>query len=125
MERLTAKRVNGIKVGYWTAAKKDPIVQKLGEYEDTGLEPAEIRDLAREELRASMWTDPADSLPELGQLVLIARIVEAGAPPVVEQARLMPGGVEGHVWWKIYGTNCKRILAWRPMPAAPEGIEIL
>lgn len=48
MERLTAKRVNGIKVGYWTAAKKDPIVQKLGEYEDTGLEPAEIRDLARE-----------------------------------------------------------------------------
>ncbi len=119
MERLTAKRVNGIKVGYWTAAKKDPIVQKLGEYEDTGLEPAEIRDLAREKLRASMWADPADSLPELGQLVLIARIVEAGVPAVVEQARLTPGG-----WWKIYGTNCKKILAWRPMPAAPEGIEI-
>lgn len=59
------------------------------------------------------------ALPELGQLVLIARIVDAGAPAVVEQARLTPGG-----WWKIYGTNCKRILAWRPMPAAPEAIEI-
>ena len=119
MERLTAKRVNGIKGGYWTAAKKDPIVQKLGEYEDTGLEPAEIRDLAREKLRASMWADPADSLPKFGQLVLIARMKDPNGPPIVEQARLSLRG-----WWSVYGTNVKRILAWRPMPAPPEGIEI-
>lgn len=115
MERLTAKRVNGIKVGYWTAMKKDPIVQKLGEYEDSGLEPAEIRELAREKLRASMWTDPADALPEFGQLVLIARMKDPNGPPIVEQARRDVNG-----WWHIYGTNVRRILAWRPMPAPPE-----
>ena len=42
MERLTAKRVNGIKSGYWSTAKKDELVQRLGKYEDTGLEPEEI-----------------------------------------------------------------------------------
>lgn len=42
MERLTAKRVNGIKSGYWSAAKKDELVQRLGKYEDAGLEPEEI-----------------------------------------------------------------------------------
>lgn len=45
MERLTGQRCNGIKTGYWSAAKKDELIQRLGEYEDTGLEPAEIRTL--------------------------------------------------------------------------------
>lgn len=117
MERLTAKRVNGIRTGYWTAAKKEPLVQRLGEYEDTGLEPAEIRELAREKLRASMWTDPADALPEFGALVLIARVKDSNGPPIVEQARRDVNG-----WWHVYGTNVRRIIAWRPMPAAPEGI---
>ena len=34
MERLTAQRCNGIKTGYWSPAKKDGLVQRLG--------PAEI-----------------------------------------------------------------------------------
>ena len=42
MERLTAQRCNGIKTGYWSPAKKDDLVQRLGSYEDIGLEPAEI-----------------------------------------------------------------------------------
>lgn len=42
MERLTAQRCNGIKTGYWSPAKKDDLVQRLGPYEDIGLEPAEI-----------------------------------------------------------------------------------
>lgn len=42
MERLTAQRCNGIKTGYWSPAKKDDLVQRLGLYEDIGLEPAEI-----------------------------------------------------------------------------------
>ena len=45
MERLTAQRVNGIKSGYWSAAKKDELVQRLGKYEDTGLEPEEIQEM--------------------------------------------------------------------------------
>lgn len=43
MERLTAKRVNGIKTGYWSPAKKDELVQRMGKYEDTGMEPEELR----------------------------------------------------------------------------------
>ena len=39
MSRLTQKRVNGIKMGYWSASKKDELVARLAEYEDTGLEP--------------------------------------------------------------------------------------
>lgn len=42
MERLTHKRVNGIKQGYWTAAKKEELINRLAAYEDTGLTPEEI-----------------------------------------------------------------------------------
>mgnify|MGYP000503306983 CR=1 FL=1 len=50
MQRLTAKRVNGIKEGYWTIAKKDELVQRLGRYEDTGLTPEEIQDMKSEKI---------------------------------------------------------------------------
>lgn len=33
MERLTHERVNGIKTGYWSAATKEALVQKLAAYE--------------------------------------------------------------------------------------------
>lgn len=32
MERLTHERVNGIKTGYWSAATKEALVQKLAAY---------------------------------------------------------------------------------------------
>ena len=41
-KRLTHKRVNGIKPGFWTDKKKDELTQRLGEYEDTELSPEEI-----------------------------------------------------------------------------------
>lgn len=43
MNRLTSPRCNGIKVGYWSLAKKEELVQHLGAYEDIGLEPDEIK----------------------------------------------------------------------------------
>ena len=45
MDRLTAQRFSGIKSGYWSTAKKDDLVQRLGQYEDTGLTPEEIKAL--------------------------------------------------------------------------------
>ena len=45
MERLTSQRVNGIKTGYWSAASKEEVVQRLAAYENTGLEPKEIQDM--------------------------------------------------------------------------------
>ena len=45
MSRLTAKRCNGIKDGYWSSAKKDELIQRLGEYEDLGLGPKALKEL--------------------------------------------------------------------------------
>ena len=39
MERLTHKRSNGIKEGYWSPNKKEELVKRLTEYENTGLSP--------------------------------------------------------------------------------------
>ena len=60
------------------------------------------------------WMAPAESMPRIGERVLVCREKEPGEL-MVEQAWLTQGG-----WWKVYGTNCKRILAWRPMPKPPE-----
>ena len=43
MERLTHERCNGIKTGYWSAAKKDELIDRLAAYENTGLTPEEIK----------------------------------------------------------------------------------
>ena len=51
MERLTAPRCSGIKSGYWSTAKKDELVQRLGQYEDSSLTPEEIRELRRKDSR--------------------------------------------------------------------------
>lgn len=45
MERLTHERVNGIKTGYWSSSKKQDLVDRLSEYEDTGLTPEQIRQI--------------------------------------------------------------------------------
>lgn len=56
MERLTAQRCSGIKSGYWSTAKKDDLVQRLGQYEDTGLTPEAIT--ARLSAQETMVTVP-------------------------------------------------------------------
>ena len=45
MERLTSERCSGIKTGYWSPARKEELVQRLAEYENTGLTPEEIKGL--------------------------------------------------------------------------------
>ena len=63
------------------------------------------------------WIDPNERRPREGERVLICREKEKGEL-VVEQAWLTKGG-----WWKIFGTNCKRIVAWMPMPKPPAPME--
>lgn len=53
MERLTHERVNGIKTGYWSAATKEALVQRLAAYENTGLEPEEIGEAIKRAARES------------------------------------------------------------------------
>ena len=58
MSKLTHERVNGIKTGFWSAAKKDDLVQKLGPIEKDFPRLAEQicddvcrhRDMSQEEL---------------------------------------------------------------------------
>lgn len=45
MERLTHPRSSGIKTGYWSPNKKDELVARLAEYEDTGVTPQEIYEM--------------------------------------------------------------------------------
>lgn len=52
MDRLTHKRVNGIKTGYWSAAKKEELIDRLAAYENTGLEPTEVEIAAMKTARA-------------------------------------------------------------------------
>lgn len=71
MNRLTQKRVNGIKTGYWSAGKKDELVARLAEYEDTGLEPAEVLQL-KKEFEERRWIPVTERLPESGKYVLMS-----------------------------------------------------
>ena len=61
------------------------------------------------------WISTAERLPEAGEIVIIARLYEKGRPMKVEQARMMRDG-----WWKVFGTNVKRVPYWMPMPEPPE-----
>ena len=45
-ERLTHPRMNGLFGGYWTAASKTELLNRLAEYENTGLAPDQVRVLA-------------------------------------------------------------------------------
>jgi hypothetical protein len=42
MNRLTHERCNGIKPGYWSPQRKEVLIDRLAQYENTGLTPAEI-----------------------------------------------------------------------------------
>ena len=50
MERLTHKRANGIKEGYWSPNKKQELVDALAAYEDTGLTAEQIRVLKERDM---------------------------------------------------------------------------
>ena len=64
------------------------------------------------------WISTEDRLPESGQRVIICREKEKGVP-YVEQATY--SGVGG--WWRVYGTNVKRVDWWMPLPEPPEEVE--
>lgn len=69
MNRLTQKRVNGIKTGYWSASKKDDLVARLAEYENTGLEPREVLQLKKNAVR---WIPVTERLPDPESYILVS-----------------------------------------------------
>ena len=43
MERLTHERLNGIRNGYWSPNKKQELVDRLAAYENTNLDPEQVK----------------------------------------------------------------------------------
>ncbi|MFR2765487.1 MAG: DUF551 domain-containing protein [Clostridium sp.] len=118
MNRLTQKRVNGIKTGYWSAGKKDELVARLAEYEDTGLEPAEVLQLKKES-EERRWIPVTERLPESGKYVLMS--FENFTLPAIGQYEVND---EGDGAWYLgdndEGDTCCSVglfvNAWMPLP---------
>lgn len=118
MNRLTQKRVNGIKTGYWSASKKDELVARLAEYEDTGLEPAEVLQLKKES-EERRWIPVTERLPESGKYVLMS--FENFILPVIGRYEVND---EGDGAWYLgdndEGDTCCSVglfvNAWMPLP---------
>lgn len=77
MKRLTHERVNGIKTGYRSPKKKEVLVQRLAEYENTGFEPEEITGLVDKIIDLSKlimtdWVPVEEQLPEDNRYILLS-----------------------------------------------------
>lgn len=118
MNRLTQKRVNGIKTGYWSASKKDELVTRLAEYEDTGLEPEEVLQLKKNTVQ---WIPVAELLPQSGKYVLMS--FENFTLPAIGRYEVND---EGDGAWYLgdndEGDTCCSVglfvNAWMPLPEA-------
>ena len=115
MERLTNKRVNGIKQGYWTAAKKDELVERLAAYEDTGLTPEEIMDGKM----LTGWILCSERLPEISGRYLISRTDYDGVnDKIVILVDVFDFDTENRYDAGFFATE---VDAWQPLPEPWEG----
>lgn len=109
MGRLTHKRSNGIKEGYWSPNKKEELVKRLAEYENTGLSPEEVEDLRRQQDR---WILVEEQLPEDGTYLctLVGELVGQEDP--------FTGmcGIENGIWDE---PDC--VIAWQLLPESYKG----
>lgn len=61
------------------------------------------------------WISVKERLPEGFAAVIVARHIKKGEPLKVEQGYYLGNG-----FWKVYGTQTKRVLFWMPFPEPPE-----
>lgn len=99
MERLTHKRENGIKRGYWSPNKKQELVDRLAMYED--------REDAKDINVLGKWIPCSERLPENAMNV----IAQFSSGTVTELRYAGNGIFEG-----IYKYSTKVIIAWMPLP---------
>ena len=116
MNRLTQKRVNGIKTGYWSTSKKDDLVARLAEYEDTGLEPAEVLQLKKNTVQ---WSPVAERMPERNKSVLLCMKSRPSRNGRCMQTGSYDNGfwfVQGAAGYESLATFEFHVLAWMPLP---------
>lgn len=80
MERLTHERLNGIRDGYWSPNKKQELVDRLAAYENTNLDPEQVKHvketakkylLEKAQGKVGGWIPVEERLPEDGTDVLV------------------------------------------------------
>nr|DAZ43710.1 MAG TPA: Protein of unknown function (DUF551) [Caudoviricetes sp.] len=116
MNRLTQKRVNGIKTGYWSTSKKDDLVARLAEYEDTGLEPAEVLQLKKNTVQ---WIPVAERMPERNKSVLLCMKSRSLRTGMCIQTGSYDNGfwfIQGAAGYESLATFEFHVLAWMPLP---------
>lgn len=121
MKRLTHKRNNGIKIGYWSPAKKEELVQRLAAYEDTGLAPEQISELDKlyaelcKELAKYRWIPVTERLPEVEDGITDEEcpefIVVIKDATVSTTLKYSPDGT----WFDDNG-YVYSVVAWMPLP---------
>lgn len=116
MNRLTQKWVNGIKIGYWSTSKKDDLVARLAEYEDTGLEPAEVLQLKKNTVQ---WIPVAERMPERNKSVLLCMKSRPSRTGMCIQTGSYDNGfwfIQGAAGYESLATFEFHVLAWIPLP---------
>ena len=106
MNRLTLKRVNGIKHGYWSVANKEMLVQALAAYENTGLTPKEIMSART---LVGCWIPVNEKLPANEDKVLICTITKTG------NKNILVGYYSPDLRRWVCGMN-SNVIAWQPLP---------
>ena len=116
MNRLTQKRGNGIKTGYWSTSKKDELVARLADYEDTGLEPKEVLQLKK---NAVQWIPVTERLPERNESVLLCMKSRSSRTGMCIQTGSYDNGfwfIQGAAGYESLATFEFYVLAWMPLP---------
>lgn len=118
MGRLTHARSNGIKEGYWSPNKKEELVMRLAEYENTGLSPEEVKDLRRQQ-RRYQWIPVEERLPEEDERVMIStknEVVKEGTYTERYGYAMRKGFFTENCFEDLQG-----VIAWQPLPEPYKG----
>lgn len=112
----------GDPLAYWSPHDRETIVQRLAEYENTGLSPQGIKSLEDAHLellkneKKQGWISVENRLPETFQSVIVCReSKQAIKTTSVEAGMRIADG-----WWKVFGTRTKSVTHWMPLPDPPE-----
>lgn len=132
MERLTHPRSSGIKTGYWSPKKKDELVERLAEYENTGLTPEEVvtvYDLEKSqagkllkelgvERKKHRWIPVEERLPEDPEEFVLVQVSGKPCPNIILEDALMLAvyGDEGWLLEEYPEWKGMHTIAWMPLP---------
>ena len=113
MERLTHKRENGIKRGYWSPNKKQELVDRLAMYED--------REDAKDTNVPDKWIPCSERLPEEEEYILLSFANYTGLDigryeNDGENDKFYPGDEE-----ETYASYGLIVNAWMPLPEPYKG----